>query len=182
MSKKWISILLFVIMLITMGAVACADDELDISADTAKVEELGIPTASSVTDLKTKADSFWDQGDYTNAALAYAEYAKQANWLANLISSGCDPFYGSSSNDTTKLYQQDSDLFFRIGDVEKSANSYKAARNYALTRQALCYYKLGDYNTAVPLLTKALGLLEIDQTDDWKACMNALYDILGVSL
>lgn len=46
--------------------------------------------------------------------------------------------------------------------------------------EALCYYKLGDYVTAVPLLTKALDLIEIDEVDYWELCTNALYDIVGL--
>ena len=46
--------------------------------------------------------------------------------------------------------------------------------------EALCYYKLGDYVTAVPLLTKALDVIEINEVDYWELCANALYDIVGL--
>ena len=50
-----------------------------------------------------------------------------------------------------------------------------------MTYEALCYYNLGDYATAVPLLTKALDLIEIVQVEYWELCTNALYDIVGLN-
>lgn len=67
-----------------------------------------------------------------------------------------------------------------VAKGESTANKYKAERNRAMAYEALCYYNLGDYTTAVPLLTKALDLIEIDQVEYWELCTNALYDIVGL--
>jgi tetratricopeptide (TPR) repeat protein len=155
------------------------DDELDVSKDAAKVSELGIPTVESVESLKSAAVKLWNAKDYEKAAEAYATYATNANWLANLISVGLDPYYDATSSEQTSLYKSDKDFFNNLVAGEKKANYYKSERNVAMARRALCYYYLGDYTTAVPLLTKALDLIEIDDVDTWKLCMEALYDIVG---
>ncbi len=53
--KKLISLLLLVTLLLGCAA-SLAEDEFDISVDTSKVEELGIPTVSSVNALQVTAD------------------------------------------------------------------------------------------------------------------------------
>ncbi len=185
--KKIVSLVLLVVLLVT-GLVAVAEgttDEFDVSADAAKVSELGIPTVSSVAELKSKADSLWKAGDYQAAAEAYSIYAKNANWLANLIAAGCEPFYGGSKDEQSNFssyYKKFSygGFFSTISNGESKSNSYKSERNRAMAYEALCYYKLGDYVTAVPLLTKALDVIEINQVEYWELCTNALYDIVGL--
>lgn len=180
--KKMIRLLLLVAVLATCMAAAAeaATDEFDVSADAAKVSELGIPTISSVSTLKENADSLWKAGDYQAAAEAYSLYAKNANWLANLIAAGCEPFYDGTSDERTSFYRNSKDLYNTVAKGESTANKYKAERNRAMAYEALCYYNLGDYTTAVPLLTKALDLIEIDQVEYWELCTNALYDIVGL--
>lgn len=179
--KKIIPVIIMIALLLVLSPMALAtDDELDISADAAKVEQLGIPTISSVNELKKKADELWISQDYANAATAYSEYAKQANWLANLIASGCDPFYGGTKDERSSFYSSNKALFNIVSKNESTANSYKAERNRAWTYQGLCYYHLGDYNAAVPILIKALDLIEIDQTEYWDLCVKALNDIVGL--
>ena len=181
--KKIVSLVLMVAMLMT-GLVAVAEgttDEFDVSVDAAKVSELGIPTVSSVAEMKSKADSLWDAGDYQAAAEAYSIYAKNANWLANLIAAGCEPYYGRTANEQERFCSEAKGGFYRtVANGEKQSNSYKIERNRAMAYEALCYYKLGDYVTAVPLLTKALDVIEIDEVDYWELCTNALYDIVGL--
>lgn len=185
--KKIVSLVLLVVLLVT-GLVAAAEgttDEFDVSADAAKVSELGIPTVSSVAELKSKADSLWKAGDYQAAAEAYSIYAKNANWLANLIAAGCEPFYGGSKDEQSNFYSyykkiSGGGFFSTVSNGESKSNSYKSERNRAMAYEALCYYKLGDYVTAVPLLTKALDVIEINQVEYWELCTNALYDIVGL--
>lgn len=182
--KKWIAWVLTVAMLL-MGTIAVAEgttDELDISADAAKVSELGVPTAASVAELKSKADALWAEGDWEKAADAYSEYAQEVNWLANLVAAGCEPFYGGTSDERSQFYTKTKNGFYStVANGESRANNYKAERNRAKTYEALCYYKLGNYDMAVPLLTKALELIEIDQVEYWELCTNTLYDILGIN-
>ena len=46
--------------------------------------------------------------------------------------------------------------------------------------EGLCYYYLGDYEQALPLLIKALDLIEIEDETNWKLGMDALYSIVGL--
>ena len=63
-------------------------DEFDISADTAKVSELGIPTTSSVAELKKKADELWNAGDYQEAAEAFFDLREECELAGESDSSG----------------------------------------------------------------------------------------------
>lgn len=157
-----------------------AEDAFDTSADTKQVEELGVPTLTSVAELKSEADSLWSQEKYDEAAVAYAIYAKQVNWLANLVSAGLDPFYNASSSDRKDYYPSDTSM--RVGALashERKANEYKEERNRAIMQEGLCYYYLNDYESALPLLLKALDLFSLDEVANWQITMNALYTIIG---
>ena len=138
-------------------------------------------TGEPVAELKKKADELWNAGDYQEAAEAYSIYAKNANWLANLIQAGCEPLYYGTKDERSDFYSATKGGFYTtVSTGESKANGYKSERNRAMTYEALCYYNLGDYATAVPLLTKALDLIEIDQVEYWELCTNALYDIVGL--
>lgn len=177
--KRILSLLLILTLSMTMIVSALADDgdEFDLSAETAKVEELGVPTKKSVAALKKEADDLWDAKDYEKAADAYAKYAKQANWLANIIASIDDPYYSGDSDERKYFYNNS--MYDTAASAENTANSYKNERNRAMTREALCYYYLGNYTAAVPLLIKALDLIEIDDSDNWKLCADAINDIIS---
>ena len=154
---------------------AYADDTFDLSAEQQQIAELGIPTVSSVSQLKTTADNLWNQKDYANAAPAYANYAKQANWLANIIASGLEPFYSGNS----KNFSPSSITWNMLTSAEDKANSYKSERNRAMVQEGLCYYYMNDYEMAMPLLIKALDLVDIKDQKNWKLAMDALYSIVG---
>ena len=178
MERYLAMIILVVFLLTTCCALATeVESEFDISVDTSNVEELGIPTVSIVSKMKSEADNLWKEANYAEAAIAYGDYAKQVNWLANLIASGDEPYYSGDSDERKSFYK--SEMYSIAASAEKKANSYKSERNRAMTYEALCYYNLGDYTTAVPLFVKALELIEIEDTTNWKLCTDALYDIIG---
>ena len=147
MMKRILALLLCLMLALPIAAFAesadSADSEFDLSADQEKIAELGVPTVSAVAELKSNADTLWKNGDYEAAARAYAEYAKQANWLANIISGGLEPFY-SASYDDRKNWYPDQLSFSDLSSAESKANSYKAERNRAMLYEGLCYYNLGD--------------------------------------
>lgn len=177
--KKIVSLLLCLMMLGSYSLVF-AEDAFDTSADTQQVEELGIPTTASVNALKVKADNLWKEKKYAEAAEAYEVYAKQVNWLANLVSSGLDPFYNASSSDRKDYYPSDTTMrTSSLAKYEREANDYKKERNRAIMNQGLCYYYLKDYESALPLLLKSLDLFSLDEVANWKTAMTALYDIIG---
>ena len=136
-------------------------DEFDLSEEQGKVAELGIPTISSVAELKKEADDLYAAKDYKNAATAYAVYAKNANWLANIISGTLEPYYGASYDDRKNWYPKKME-YSSLSSAESTANGYKSERNRAMLYEGLCYYYENDYETAIPLLLKALDLIEID--------------------
>lgn len=182
MMKRILALLLCLMLALPIAALAesadSTDSEFDLSADQEKIAELGVPTVSAVAELKSNADTLWKNGDYEAAARAYAEYAKQANWLANIISGGLEPFY-SASYDDRKDWYPDQLSFSDLSSAESKANSYKAERNRAMLYEGLCYYNLGDYESALPLLLKALDLIELDDETNWSLAMNAVYSIVG---
>ena len=64
--------------------------------------------------------------------------------------------------------------------AESTSNDYKSERNRAMLYEGLCYYNLGDYEQALPLLIKALDLIEIEDETNWKLGMDALYSIVSL--
>lgn len=155
-----------------------ADSEFDFSAEQQKIEELGIPTVAAVSELRSTANKLWEQKDYAAAAPAYAEYAKQANWLANIISAGLEPFYGAAYDDR-KNWSPKELSFGTLSAAESKSNSYKSERNRAMLYEGLCYYYLNEYEVALPLLIKALDLIDIKDEKNWGLGMDALYAIVG---
>ena len=176
--KRMYALILALIIFATCAVTAFADGEnFDITVDTTKVEELGVPTKKSVATMKATADGYWEAKDYANAAPAYAIYAKNANWLANIIAAIDEPYYSATSKKRDNFYY--SSMFSTASSAESSANSYKEQRNQAMAREAMCYYYLGDYNSAIPLLIKALDLIDIEDTTNWKMCADAINDIIS---
>ena len=154
------------------------DTTFDLTAEQQKIEELGIPTTSSVEALKKNADDLWAAEDYKNAADAYAVYAKQVNWLANIISAGLEPFYGASYDNMKNWYPKVLN-YTSLSNAESKANEYKGERNRAMLYEGLCYYNLNEYETALPLIIKALDLIEIKDEENWKLGMETLYSMVG---
>lgn len=188
--KRLISVLLILCVIMSAGCIAFAEDAaedsdtadeidsvLDTSEEQEKTAKLGIPTVSSVEELKKAADDLYAAGDYRNAAAAYAVYAEQANWLANIISGGLEPFYGASY-DNRKNWSPKVLSYSTLTAAERKANEYKGERNRAMLYEGLCYYNLNEYETALPLLLKALDLIEIKDETNWKLGMEALYAII----
>jgi hypothetical protein len=151
-------------------------DPFDLTKNQKQVDELGVPTVSSVQRLEDKALALYRACDWKNAAPALADYAKSANWLANLITTGLRPFYSASSRD------QDS----AIGQLdilvawEKQANDLRQKRNRAMVMEAECYLKAGDKNKGLSLLLRVLELLPVTDSEYWSKARKMLYDMIEV--
>lgn len=89
-----------------------------------------------------------------------------------------DPYYGASYDDRKSFSPRTLDLT-DLAKAETQSNSYKGERNRAMLYEGLCYYNLNEYETALPLLIKALDLIEIKDETNWKLGMEALYSIVG---
>ena len=179
--KKLISIML-IACFVCSGALCTfaeeSDDPFDLSDEQQKISELGIPTVSSVAQLKAEADALWEKKDYQNAAPAYAYYAKQANWLANLITAGLEPYYSASSS-KKKDWDPPYQFIGTLASAESMSNEYKKERNRAMLYEGMCYYYMNNYEIALPKLIKALDVIEVTEITYWKLGMEALFSIVG---
>lgn len=177
------SILTVLLFLISLSAIAqdkASDiDPFDVSSTAEQAKDLGISTISEVDDLEDSARKLFLSGNCTEAMPVLEEYAKQANWIANLISSGLAPYYGASYDDRENYHDGEpySELQ-KLVQYEKVSNEYKRKRNIAIAMQGECYAKSGDKERAVSYLVKALELFDIDTVRWWKRTRNNLYDLI----
>lgn len=155
-----------------------SSDPFDLSGQQKQIEEVGIPTKSSVDALEAEARDLFNQGNCEDAIPLLVTYAKRSNYLANLISGGLEPFYSASYDDRKS---------FRISTIpglasyERQANNYKRKRNIAFAMQGECLIKMGKYEEAVPVLVKALDLIDIDSTEWWKRSLDNLYSVIEIT-
>ena len=183
MKKIWCVV--FVLVLLTLGQseviaedTTINDDVFDLSETQSKIDEMGVPTVEIVAAMGVAADELYTNKEYEKAAPAYAAYAKNANWLANLIASGLEPYYGADYSTRKEWYP----VILRTSDLAKAedkSNELKSERNKAMLREGLCYYYLDDKTKALPLIIKALDLIDIKDEENWKQGMEILYSILG---
>lgn len=151
-------------------------DPLDISQEVAQIELYGVPTVEAVKEMKGKADALYSSGTWEEAALAYEQYAKHANWLANIISQCVEPYYSASYDD------RKNSVFYvssNYGSYEKAANNLKKERNEAYVKIGLCYKQLGQVDKAITYLYKGLDLLSVSEKDMWKEAANAVSELVG---
>jgi tetratricopeptide (TPR) repeat protein len=142
-------------------------DPFDISKLSEQVE--------SVNKLEEESKVLYLAGDCNKAIPKLEVFSKQANWLANLISSGLDPYYGASYDDRKGFHYS---KLQPLIPIEKSANAYKKKRNIAIAMQGICYSKIGEKNNAVVHLKKALDLIGIDNEEWWTNARNELFSII----
>lgn len=155
-----------------------SSDPFDLSGQQKQIEELGLPTKSSVDALEAEARDLFTQGKCAEAIPTLNLYAKRSNHLANLITSGLEPYY-SASYDDRKGFRVSS--MPGIVDYERQANDYKRKRNIAFAMQGECLLKTGKHEEAVPVLVKALDLIDIDNTEWWKRTLDNLYSVIEVT-
>lgn len=177
--KKTIALTAFLITATLQAGEDKISDPFDLSASSSKVEELGIVTKPQVDALETKAKELFSNGKYNEAIPVLQEFARKANWLANLISANLDPYYGASY-DKRKSYPYDK--LKPLIPLESLSNSYKQKRNIAFAMQAECFIKIGDKEEAVPLLLKALDLIDIENELWWRKTRNYLLNIIEVDI
>ena len=151
-------------------------DPLDITRELNRIADYGVPTVDLVNRLKLKAETLYEEGLWQDAIDAYVEYAKKANWLANLLSQCLEPYYSASYK------SQESISYARLKKYipyESAANDLKEGRNHAYVRIGLCYKNLGNIENAVAYLYKGLDLIDIKSTEDWDLATEALSEIIG---
>lgn len=153
-------------------------DPFDLSASASKVEELGVITKPEVDALEEKSKELFNSGNCNAAIPVLIEFSKKSNWLANLITASLDPYYGASYDDRKSYpYSKLKPLI----PLENLANDYKRKRNIAFAMQGECLVKTGDKKDAIPVLMKALDLIDIDNDVWWERTRNNLLQVIEVS-
>lgn len=164
--KRLVALLTALCLAVTPVAVIAEEnttDVLDNSAELAEVEENGIPTEMIVNEMKTNADALYTDGKYEEAADAYYETAKVANYLANIMSRCIEPYY-SARSDSKSIPEEIRDS---LATLEKKSNILKNIRNTCYVYQGLCYSNSGDKELALAVLLNALSIIETSQRDIW---------------
>jgi len=154
-----------------------ADEPFDLSEYEKEIKESGIPTPSEVDTLKEKAFNFFNNGNYEEAEKAFDRWAKSANWLANIIASGLEPFYGASYDDRDNFSYS---KVKKISSYESLANDLKRQRNEAMVMRAESFANLNNNEKSVQLYIKSLDLIDINNWDLWIKAANGLYEIVNV--
>lgn len=154
------------------------DAPFDLSEYQSRIDELGIPTMASVREIADQAQAAFANGQHEEAIPLLREWAKKANWLANMISAGLEPFY-NASYDAQKSFSLS--RITVLGVYEGIANELKTQRNHAFVLEAECHVALQHPNDAVSLYMKALDLLDVKDWDWWLRAANGLYSIIGVA-
>ena len=150
-------------------------DPLDLSVQKEQIEKYGVPTIEAIEELKEKADALYDSQSWEKAAEAYEVYARNVNWLANLLSQCVEPYYSASYDDRKATAYSTLKPFIPF---ESKANEYKRSRNQAYVKVGLCYKNLGDVKNAVTYLHKGLDLLDVEDLVYWTMAKDAMAEIL----
>lgn len=174
------------LFLVAMATTVCAfaqtenatkgNDPLDLSRELEKIAEYGVPTVQLVEQMKVKADNLYQAQSWSDAIVAYEEYAQTANWLANILSQCVEPYYSASYDDKQNISYA---VIKKYIPYETASNNYKKFRNQAYVRIGLCYKHLGDNDKAVAYLYKGLDLVNLYAQDDWSEAVAALSEIVG---
>ena len=163
------------------GVATAQEDPFDLTATQKQVDELGIPTASKVETLGQEATTLFEAEKCEEALPELAAYARQANFLANIISAGIEPYYDASYDDKKTLGGIYASVL-NLASFEKMSNDYKKKRNQAMVMQGVCLQKLGREKEAISHLMKALNLIDLNSLTVWRQAKDALYAIVEVEL
>ena len=167
----------FGLLIVIVGiAQAQEKDPMDVSVEMEKIEKYGVPTVDAVLKLKLQADSLYNAKDWENASVALDDYARNANWLANLLSQCVEPYYSASYDDKKTTSYSTIKPFIPF---ENQANSLKEGRNEAYVKMGICQKELGNTKKAVAYLYKGLELLSVDQIKYWQIAKDAMAEIVG---
>lgn len=167
------------ILMVFVGVTRAQEkDPMDISSEMEKIEKYGVPTIASVEKMKHFSDSLYDAKAWEAATEELEKFAKNANWLANLLSQCGEPYYSASYDDKKNMSYSTLKPF---APFETKANSLKAERNEAYVKMGICQKELGNTKKAVAYLYKGLDLLSIDQREYWLIAKDAIAEIVGFS-
>lgn len=171
----------FVVIMFCSGALAqtekSIENPLDISKYQSQIAEMGIPTDEAVRQIADKAQALFNEGDYEKALPVLQEWARKANWLANIVAAGLEPFYSASYDDRKNFPYQRISL---LVPFENTANDLKTQRNHALIMQAECLVHLNRADEAMGIYMRVLDLIQVKDWDWWLRAANGLYKLVGI--
>ena len=171
------SLLILALVFSFVGVIQAQEkDPLDITKELDKIEEYGVPTVNGVEKQGLYADSLYVSKDWNNAISALLDYAKSANWLANLLSQCGEPYYSASYDDKKSASYSS---LKPIVPFENKSNDLKRERNIAYVKIGICYKELGETKKAVVYLYKGLDLLSMDERYYWDIARDAIAEIVG---
>lgn len=150
-------------------------DPLDLSKEMEQIDKYGVPTIAAISEMKTKADALYEAKSWKEAAVAYEVYAKNVNWLANLLAQCVEPYYSASYDDRKNTSYSTLKPFIPF---ESKANECKENRNRSYVKIGLCYKNLGDIKNAVAYLHKGLDLLAVGDLVYWTMAKDGMAEIL----
>jgi len=174
--KNYLTIITLLLLSGSLFSQEATPNPLDFSKEQLLIEENGLPTLKTVDEMGVKANELYLQNNWEEAIAAYELYSKNTNWLANIISTSIEPYYGASYDDRKAVGFKTLNMLIPI---EKKSNFYKKERNKAILRMGMCYYKLGNNEKAASYLLKALDLIDIDSTEEWNEAKSTLFSIIG---
>lgn len=176
--KHVLAALVFGVSTLALAQSAPADNPLDISKYKDISSASSLPTPASVTTLKTNAQALVTADKCADALPVLEAWAQQANWMANLVTAGLQPFYSSSANDRRSLDLKAYDV---LTPMERMSNEYKDERNLASVMRAECLVKLNRPGEAAAVYARALDLISLTNRPMWLRATNGLYRLIGLS-
>ncbi|WP_394171340.1 hypothetical protein [Saccharospirillum alexandrii] len=153
------------------------DDPFDVSESQFEIAELGIVKRVDVDALEERSRELFNSGDCVAAIPVLDEYARKSNSLANIIAQALEPYYSASYDDRQDFPRE---RLMPLIPLETLSNNYKQKRNIAYAMHGECLLKLGKEEEALPILSRALDLIEIDNETWWVRTRNNLLQIVGV--
>jgi hypothetical protein len=167
--------ILYIIIIFASTSVYAEDralaksDTFDLSQYNQKIKELGIPTVPKVLALERKGMELYAAKDWKAAAVASAEYVKQADWLLNFMDASLKPFNRAYSE--AHIY---GNLGAAITNIQGQMKELRLKRNCAMVVQAECEINAGDKEKGLGTLLHALDLMDITDTPCWEKAQKML--------
>lgn len=153
------------------------ETEQQIRSTSEQVERLGVPSPEEVDSLRERAYSLYKADSCSTAVPALQTHAEKANWLANVISKGLQPYYDASYDEQESMSVG---RMTELAEYEKSSNELKRQRNRSYVLVAECERKIGNSNLAMVYYMSVLDLIDTDNQDLWDRARSGLYETVKV--
>lgn len=152
-------------------------DPLDPTPYLTQIARDGVPTPTNVQKLKEIALTLFNAGNFKEAIPALEAHRRAANWLANLIAAGNEPFYSATSTERRNIAGS---IVSSLASFESISNNYKLDRDHSSVMLAEAYAKVGDKVKAVATYLAVLNIIDVDDWEWWNRARLGLYALLDV--